>query len=34
MQLSTALSLVNSNNVTEFQNLADILPPEIIIVGL
>ena len=34
MQLSTALSLVNSNNVTEFQNLAEILSPEIINAGL
>lgn len=34
MQLSTALSLVNSNNVTEFQNLAEILSPEIISAGL
>ena len=34
MQLSTALSLVNSNNVTEFQNLAEILCPEIISAGL
>jgi hypothetical protein len=34
MQLSTALSLVNSNNVTEFQNLAEILSPEIISTGL
>jgi len=34
MQLSTALSLVNSNNVTEFNNLAEILSPEIISAGL
>jgi hypothetical protein len=34
MQLYTALSLVNSNNVTEFQNLAEILSPEIISSGL
>ena len=34
MQLSTALSLVNSNNVTEFQNLAETLSPEIISAGL
>ena len=34
MQLSTALSLVNSNNVTEFKSLTDILSPEIIEQGL
>lgn len=34
MQLSTALSLVNSNNVTEFHNLSEILSPEIITAGL
>lgn len=34
MQLSTALSIVNSNNVTEFQDLAEILSPEIISAGL
>lgn len=34
MQLSTALSLVNSNNVTQFENLAEILSPEIISAGL
>jgi hypothetical protein len=30
MQLSTALSLVNSNNITELKELTDILSPEII----
>jgi hypothetical protein len=34
MQLSTALSLINSNNITEFKSLTDILSPEIIEQGL
>ena len=34
MQLSTALSQVSLNNRTEFQNLTDILSPEIIQTGL
>ena len=34
MQLSTALSQISSNTLTEFKNLTDILSPEIIAQGL